>query len=153
MITTATRHKAYEDIKPKKKVRYEQILERLNKPMTAKELAIKLFVDGMIPTTERNFTAPRLTELERMGVIEVVGKKRCQYTGKTVAIYRKGNVFSKKEQKMKYKELKGLCKDCLGCNRLEDPNFVGVYQCKYATKEQITVDKYAKTKQLSMEDL
>lgn len=144
MTTTATRYKAFIDIKPKKEIRYTQILERLERPMTAKELAIQLFVDGLIPTTERNFTAPRLTELEKMGIVEVIGKKRCQFTGKTVAIYERTN--------MKYKELKGLCKDCLGCNKLEDPNFLGVYQCEYATKEQITIDKYAKTKQLSMED-
>lgn len=145
MITVATKHKAFVEIKPKKQVRYNQILERLDKPKTAKELAVELYIDRLIPTTERNYTAPRLTELERMGLVEVVGKKRCQYTGKTVAIYERTN--------MKYKELKGVCKDCLGCNKLEDPNFVGVYQCKYATKEQISIDKYIKSKQLSMEDL
>ena len=26
--------------------------------------------------------------------------------------------------------LKGLCINCLGCNRLEDENFTGVYRCK-----------------------
>lgn len=145
MITVATKHKAFAEIKSKKQIRYKQILERLDKPKTAKELAVELYIDRLIPTTERNFTAPRLTELEQMGVVEVVGKKRCQYTGKTVAIYERAN--------MKYKELKGVCKDCLGCNKLEDPNFVGVYQCKYATKEQLTIDKYIKSKQLSMEDL
>ena len=31
---------------------------------------------------------------------------------------------------MKYQELKGLCKTCLGCNRLESENFVGTTQCK-----------------------
>lgn len=97
MTTTATRKKVYEDIKPKREIRYTQILERLNKPMTAKELAIQLFVDGLIPTTERNYVSPRLTELDKMGFVEVVGRKKCQYTGKTVSIYRKGNVFSKKE--------------------------------------------------------
>ena len=42
---------------------------------------------GYIPTSERNFTAPRLTELSKMGVVEPIGKKMCQYTGKTVAVY------------------------------------------------------------------
>lgn len=27
-------------------------------------------------------------------------------------------------------EITDLCKSCLGCNRLEDPNFKGVYICK-----------------------
>lgn len=89
MITTATRHKAYEDIKAKKEIRYTQILERLNRPKTAKELAIELFVDGLIPTTERNFVSPRITELMKMGIIKAVGKKRCQYTGKTVSVFER----------------------------------------------------------------
>ena len=28
-------------------------------------------------------------------------------------------------------ELKGLCKDCLGCNRLQDKNFEGVEVCEW----------------------
>lgn len=35
---------------------------------------------------------------------------------------------------MKYPPLIGLCKDCLGCQRLEDPNFRGVYKCRYVEK-------------------
>ena len=30
------------------------------------------------------------------------------------------------------KELKGLCKKCLGCNRLELDDFEGVEECKNA---------------------
>ena len=32
---------------------------------------------------------------------------------------------------MKYPKLIGVCKDCLGCQRLENPNFIGVYKCKW----------------------
>lgn len=32
-------------------------------------------------------------------------------------------------------ELIGKCKDCLGCNKLENPNFKGTYRCEYATTE------------------
>lgn len=32
---------------------------------------------------------------------------------------------------MKYKELQEPCKNCLGCMRLEDPNFTGDKNCKY----------------------
>ena len=34
---------------------------------------------------------------------------------------------------MKYLELKGLCKNCLGCNKLDWLNWQGTYRCKYAT--------------------
>lgn len=38
-----------------------------------------------------------------------------------------------------YKQLKGICKQCLGCNKLELPYFSGVYKCKYATIKQISI--------------
>lgn len=40
-------------------------------------------------TDERNFSAPRLTELAQKGVVDVIGKKRCEYTGKTVGVYER----------------------------------------------------------------
>lgn len=36
---------------------------------------------------------------------------------------------------MKYKPLIEPCKSCLGCQRLEDINFIGDKNCKYAEKE------------------
>lgn len=89
MITTITKQLSFADIKPKRELRYIQILDRLDRPKTAKELAIELFIDKLIPTTERNATAPRLTELERLGYVRVIEKRKCQYTGKTVAVYEK----------------------------------------------------------------
>jgi hypothetical protein len=32
---------------------------------------------------------------------------------------------------MKYPELKGVCKNCLGCNKLENPYFTGENECEY----------------------
>jgi hypothetical protein len=42
---------------------------------------------GYIPTSERNFTAPRVTEMSKTGLVEPIGKKKCKYTGRTVAVY------------------------------------------------------------------
>ena len=92
MITTETRQMSFNDIQDKTKIRYIQILNRLDKPKTAKELAVELFDLGFIPSTERNYTAPRLTELEKMGYVKAIGKKKCDYTGKTVAVIGGGNV-------------------------------------------------------------
>ena len=36
---------------------------------------------------------------------------------------------------MKYPPLIEPCKSCLGCQRLENPNFTGDKNCKYAEKE------------------
>lgn len=88
-ITRQTRQVSFDDIQDKAKIRYIQILNRLDNPKTAKELAVELFELGFIPSTERNYTAPRLTELERMGYVRTVGKKKCEYTGKTVAVYER----------------------------------------------------------------
>lgn len=35
------------------------------------------------------------------------------------------------------KELKGICKKCLGCNRLNNENFEGVEDCEYFISEKI----------------
>lgn len=89
MITHETRQLSFADIQDKTKIRYIQILNRLNKPKTAKELAVELFELGYIPSTERNYTAPRLTELKKMGYVKATDKKKCEYTGKTVAVYER----------------------------------------------------------------
>lgn len=88
-ITYQTRQMSLDDIQDKAKIRYIQILNRLDEPKTAKELAVELYDLGFIPSTERNYTAPRLTELEKMGYVKAIDKKKCQYTGKTVAVYER----------------------------------------------------------------
>lgn len=85
--TLETRSESNETIDKKK--RYKQIIEVLKgKEMTAKEIAVEMCNRGYIPTSERNFTAPRLTELSKNGIVEPCGKQRCSYTGKTVAVYK-----------------------------------------------------------------
>lgn len=39
------------------------------------------------------------------------------------------------------KELIGVCKECLGCNKLENPLFIGVKECEYCTLQQITIEQ------------
>lgn len=89
IVTRQTRSDSYNEIQTKKRVRYEQILNCLNKPKTAKEIAVELHDDGIIPSSERNYTAPRLTELEDRDIVRVIGKKKCKWTGKMVAVYQK----------------------------------------------------------------
>ena len=89
MITTQTRQMSFEDIKDKRQVRYDQILDRLDTPKTAKEIAHELYEIGLIPSNERNYTSPRLTELCKMGIVKVIGKKKCKWTGKSVAVFER----------------------------------------------------------------
>ena len=88
-ITQQTRQMSFNDIQEKQPVRYELILEHLDRPKTAKELAVELFDLGLTYSDERNMVAPRLTELENRNIVQVIGKKKCKYTGKMVAVYQK----------------------------------------------------------------
>ena len=82
-----TRREAHDIVNKQK--RYQQIIECLQEagPMSAKEIAVRMFAKGYTPSSERNFTAPRLTEMSAMGVVEPVGKKKCKFTGRNVAVY------------------------------------------------------------------
>ena len=42
---------------------------------------------------------------------------------------------------MKYPELTGICKECLGCNKLDNPLFKGVEKCEYCSTEQIQIEQ------------
>lgn len=88
LTTLETRAEAHEEVN--KNLRYKQIIGVLrNYPagLTAKEIAAEMCRQGEIPTSERNFTAPRLTELGRRGTVEPIGKKICSYTGKRVTVW------------------------------------------------------------------
>lgn len=89
LVTFTTRALANESVDKEK--RYKQIigiLKDINKPMTAKEISVEMYKRGFTPTSERNFSSPRITELLRNGTLDVVGKKRCKFTGKTVTVYK-----------------------------------------------------------------
>lgn len=73
-----------------KQLRYLRIIEILqgsSRPMSAKEIAVEMERKGYTPTSERNFVSPRATELLKTGVLECVGKKKCDYSHKLVAVF------------------------------------------------------------------
>lgn len=72
-----------------RQTRYRQIIECLEDrgPSTAKEIAVWMCLAGQATTSDRNLSAPRLTELCETGMVEPVGKTKCRYTGKTVTVY------------------------------------------------------------------
>lgn len=78
-----------------KQKRYSQILEVLgNKELTAKEIAEGMRKAGYIPTNERNFVSPRATELLKTGILEIIGKRKCKWTGKTVSVFRRRGIIN-----------------------------------------------------------
>ena len=87
MTTLETRGESYETVD--KQARYKQIIECLTEQpeQTAKEIAVMMQEKGYVPTSERNFTAPRISELMKKGKVEPIGKKICRWTGKKVSVY------------------------------------------------------------------
>lgn len=85
--THETRALSHEKVDKQK--RYSQIVECLieGKELTAKECAVMMMQKGYIPTSERNYVSPRMTELGKKGIVEPIGKKNCSYTGKKVAVW------------------------------------------------------------------
>lgn len=88
LTTLETRAAANEEVD--RNLRYRQIIEVLSGAplgLTAKEIAVVMQRRGEIPTSERNFTAPRLTELGKRGTVEPLGKTICRYTGRRVTVW------------------------------------------------------------------
>lgn len=88
ITTHETRREAHETVN--KNIRYEQILnvlENNNRPMTAKEIANELYIKGLAYTNDRNITSPRITELLYLGKVDVVGRTKCEYSGKSVSCF------------------------------------------------------------------
>lgn len=82
MITKETRAESLNELDKKK--RYEEIRYALKNEingLTARELAKKL------GSEERNYVAPRLTELTRKNEVEVISKRYDKKTKRNVAVY------------------------------------------------------------------
>ena len=88
-ITQETRRESYEAAKPDAAQRRRVILEILTERggMTAREVSAELHRRGITPTDERNYAAPRLTELYKAGEITTTRKKLCPQTGRNVAVW------------------------------------------------------------------
>lgn len=69
---------------------YNLILSDLNHGnYTAREISVHLYNKGLLPYPTRQDTAPRLTELCRLGKVEVIDSVIDEVTKKRVSVYRK----------------------------------------------------------------
>jgi len=92
-ITKATRKESYEGILQKSAARCRLILNILgDKQMTVSEITEELINRGEVTYYNRNFAAPRLSELKKMGVVETVGRRRCTRSDKTEAVWARTKV-------------------------------------------------------------
>lgn len=88
-ITAETRRESYELVDAKTLyTKIRRIFEETSRQYTARELAVILHENHLIPFPVRQAVAPRLTELEDEGVVEVCGKVYDEVTKRNVATYR-----------------------------------------------------------------
>lgn len=92
-ITKETRRESYDAILPKVKERARLVLETLGaRSMTVSELTEELVSTGKIPYFNRNYVAPRLTELKDMGIVETCGRRKATRSDATEAVWRRVEV-------------------------------------------------------------
>lgn len=72
----------------KRRTQILEVLKKYPKGLSAKEVAIELYKKGEIPTSERNFTAPRITELISLGKVEVAGLTWDELTQRNVRTFK-----------------------------------------------------------------
>ena len=90
IITKATRKASYEAVLPKVNERSRLILETLgSRAMTVSEITDELVAAGVLPYFNRNYVAPRLSELKDMGVVETCGRRKSTHSPATEAVWRR----------------------------------------------------------------
>lgn len=88
--TKQTRRASYDAVLPKVKDRSRLILKTLgDREMTVSEITDELVEAGEIPYYNRNYVAPRLTELKDMGVVETCGRRKSTRSNATEAVWRR----------------------------------------------------------------
>ena len=89
-ITKATRKESYDAVLPKVNERCRLVLETLGtKEMTVSEITDELVTAGVLPYYNRNYVAPRLTDLKDMGVVETCGRRQSTKSTATEAVWRR----------------------------------------------------------------
>ena len=89
-ITEQTRNESYDELRKSLSDKQEVvmfILENYGK-MTAREIAKEMYEMYVTNTNERNNAQPRLNELVKKNLVEVVGKKHDEVTNRNVALYK-----------------------------------------------------------------
>ena len=101
--TKETRRRSYDAVLPKRAARCRLILETLgNRELTASEITEELVAAGRIPYFNRNYVAPRLTELKEIGILTTVGRRKATRSDATEAVWARAAI----EQAAKNSETK-----------------------------------------------
>lgn len=88
--TKETRRASYDAVLPKVNDRCRLILQTLgNREMTVSEITDELVSAGILPYYNRNYVAPRLTEMKDMGIVETCGRRTSTRSTATEAVWRR----------------------------------------------------------------
>ena len=88
--TLETRRASYDAVLPKVSERRQLILETLgNRSMTVSEITEELVAAGKLPYFNRNYVAPRLTEMKGDDIVETCGRRMSTRSGATEAVWRR----------------------------------------------------------------
>ena len=88
--TKETRRESYAAILPKVNKRSDLILATLgDREMTVSEIAEELVKAGIVPYFNRNYVAPRLTEMKELGIVETCGRRKATRSNATEAVWRR----------------------------------------------------------------
>lgn len=90
MITSETKRQSYDEVCETLGKRQIMVLDALRQAgdCTAGELAAQMYELKLTWSKDRNNAHPRLNELVELGVVAVVGKRKCDISSKTCAVYR-----------------------------------------------------------------
>lgn len=88
--TRETRRASYDAVLPKVNERSRLILETLgNRSMTVSEITEELVAAGKLPYFNRNYVAPRLTEMKGDNIVETCGRRKATRSGAMEAVWRR----------------------------------------------------------------
>lgn len=91
--TKETRRQSYDAVLPKREKHCRLILETLGgRQMTASEITEELVAAGEIPYFNRNYVAPRLTEMKQMGILKTVGRRKATRSDATEAVWARAQL-------------------------------------------------------------
>ena len=97
--TRETRRQSYDAVLPKREKRCRLILDTLGaREMTASEITEELVAAGEIPYFNRNYVAPRLTEMKQMGILKTVGRRKATRSDATEAVWARAQPAAAADQ-------------------------------------------------------
>lgn len=87
-ITKETRRLSYDAMLPKQAARCRLVLDTLgDRELTVSEITDELVKKGTLKYFNRNFVAPRMTDLKDMGLVRTVGRRAATHSDATEAVW------------------------------------------------------------------